>query len=242
MRAIQKRVVDANRKISDKARHDTLHAPDGIHLTDLGQLAMAYAILKGLGAPAEVSAVEIDAAGRKLLRADGCQVTDLVVHDGTLEFTRLDAGLPFNYGVLYGLHYRSAPVPDGLNRYMLKVKGLADGKYEVLAGGRSTGVFTASQLAAGVNIASSTTDPWQPGGPWDAQAGVLKSLTDARHEVVMADVQARLNVPDSATAEQLAKQARAVDDRIVEMQRIVARPQPYRFIVKKHKETIRTKE
>src|SRR5262249_56740181 len=57
MREIQKKVLESNQKVPDKAKHDTLHAADGIHLNDLGQLAMAYAILKGLGAPAQVSAV-----------------------------------------------------------------------------------------------------------------------------------------------------------------------------------------
>src|SRR5262249_35016952 len=117
MREIQKKVLESNQKVPDKAKHDTLHAADGIHLNDLGQLAMAYAILKGLGAPAEVSAVEIDAGGRKVLRADGCKVSDLVLKDSALEFTRLDEGLPFNYGVFYALNYRYVPVPESLNRY-----------------------------------------------------------------------------------------------------------------------------
>src|SRR5262249_55055777 len=106
--------------------------------------------------------------------------------------------------------------------------------YEVTAAGRSTGVFSAAQLAAGVNLASATADPWQPGGPWDAQAGALKSLTDARHEVGLGSMQARLQLPGSPTAEQLGKQAGGFDERIFEMQRTVARPQPYRFVVRKH--------
>src|SRR5262249_48953770 len=148
---------------------------------------------------------EVDVKGRKVVRADGCKVSDLVVKDGALEFTRLDEGLPFNYGVFYALHYRYVPVPDGLNRYLLKVTGLEDGRYEVTGGGRGTGVFTAAQLAAGVNLASATADPWQPRGPWDAQAGVLKSLTDARHEVGLANAQARFNLPGSPTAEELGR-------------------------------------
>jgi lysophospholipase L1-like esterase len=233
MRGIQRKVLAANEKVADKTKRDSLHAPDGVHLTDLGQLAMAFAILKGLGAPADVSAVRIDAVGPKLLGANGCKVDDLRSEGGRLEFTRHDAGLPFNYGIFYGLNYRYVPVPDELNRYLLTVANLPAGRYEVTADGRGAGTFTADQLAAGANIASTTPDPWAPGGPWNAQANLLKSLTDARHEIGLADAHARHDLPGSAVAEELGKQAGAFDDRIVEMQRTVARPRPYKFVIKK---------
>ena len=50
MRHIQRTVSKANATAKPQDRQ-TLHASDGIHLNDLGQLAMAFAILKGLGAP-----------------------------------------------------------------------------------------------------------------------------------------------------------------------------------------------
>jgi len=55
MREIQRRIVAANAREKDPTRHTRLHVDDGIHLNDLGQLAMGHALLKGLGAPAEVS-------------------------------------------------------------------------------------------------------------------------------------------------------------------------------------------
>jgi hypothetical protein len=234
MRGIQKRVAAANETVADKAKRDTLHAADGIHLSDLGQLAMAFAILKGLGAPADVSSVEIDARGAKLVAAKGCAVTGLTAADGDLQFTRLDEGLPFNYGRFYPLHYRYVPVPAEFNRYLLSVKNLSPGRYEITADGRRAGVFSAEQLAAGVNLASTTPDPWQPGGPWDAQADVLKSLTDARHEVTLARTQSRAYLPDRPPTDELDKQSAEVDARLVEMQRTVARPRPYRFVIKPH--------
>ena len=234
MRGIQKSIWAANAKVADKAKHDTLHAPDGVHLNDLGQLAMAYAILKGLGAPADVSAVTVDADGAKLVAAKGCAVKDLVSRDGALEFTRLDEGLPFNYGIFYALNYRYVPVPSELNRYLLTVKSLPKGRYEVTADGRGLGVFTAEQLAGGVDLASATADPWQPGGPWNAQANALKALTDARYEVLSAGAQLRAAIPGSPATGQLGKQAGEFDTKIVEMQRNVAKPQPYQFVVKKY--------
>jgi hypothetical protein len=234
MRGIQKKIAAANAKNPDKAKHDSLHAADGVHLNDLGQLAMAFAILKGLGAPTDVSAATIDAKGAKVVTAAGCKVTAVEAADGGVAFTRLDAGLPFNHGIFYGLHYRYVPVPDELNRYLLTVTNLPEGRYEVTADGRSAGVFTAEQLGAGANIASTTPDPWQPGGPWNAQGNLLKSLTDARHEVVTAKTHARVYLPGSPAAEQLGTQAVAADDQLVEMQRTIAKPRAYRFIVKRY--------
>ena len=167
-------------------------------------------------------------------------MTGLAAKDGAIEFTRLDEGLPFNYGIFYGLHYRYVPVPDELNRYLLTVANLPAGKYEVTADGRSAGVFTAGQLAAGVNIASTTPDPWQPGGPWDAQADVLKSLTDARHEVATAKVHSRVLLPGSPAAEELGRQGGEFDAKIVGMQRTVAKPRPYRFVIKPHEPPAKT--
>jgi hypothetical protein len=232
MRGIQKRVVAANEPMTDKSKRDSLHAPDGVHLTDLGQLAMGFAVLKGLGAPAEVSSAEVDAAGAKLVRAAGCQVTDVRSKGREVQFSRLDDGLPFNYGIFYGLNYRYVPVPDELSRYLLTVTGLPAGRYEVTADGRSAGAFTAAQLAAGVNVASRTADPWQPGGPWNAQANLLKRLTDARHEVGLTNGDAGVTLPGRPVAEEFGKRAAALDERIVEAQRTVARPQPYRFVVR----------
>ena len=233
MRAIQKKVWKANEGITDKDKRATLHAVDGIHLNETGQLAMAFAILKGLGAPADVSSVRIDARESKLLAAKGCAVRDLTGKDGSLEFTRLDEGLPFNYGIFFGLHYRFVPIPDELNRYLLAVTNLPEGRYEVVADERGVGTFTADQLAAGVNIASTTTDVWQPGGPWNAQANVLQSLTEARHHLLTAKMQAAAHRLAKPLPQELSQQADHANEQIEAMQRLAARPRPYHFVIRR---------
>src|SRR5262249_40543871 len=147
---------------------ETLHAADGVHLNDLGQVAMARAILKGLNAPADVSSVRIDAKTAKVSEAKGCKVTNAATKDGELTFMRLDEGLPFNQGLFFALHYRFVPIPDELSRYMLRIDNLAAGRYEIKADDRSLGTFTAAQLGKGVNITFATASAWQPGGPWNA--------------------------------------------------------------------------
>lgn len=117
MREIQRRVIESNRqsKPEDAVR---LHVKDGIHLEELGQIAMAYAMIKGLGAPEEISSVNVDAAA-SAGSGNGCKMTDLSVTADGVKFTRLDNGLPLNLGSLWQLQHRWIPFPDGLNGYRL---------------------------------------------------------------------------------------------------------------------------
>lgn len=231
MRAIQRRVLEFNQgKPADQ--QETLHAKDTIHLSDLGQLAMAYAILKGLGAPEVVSTAGIDAESGTASIQEGCTISDVVKSDDgkTLSFTRLDAGLPFNNGAFAGLSYRFVPMND-LNKYRLQVINLGFGKYSLTVDGRKVGEWTWGQLVKGVDIASDTPDAWEPGGPWDAQATALKELTDARLDVDLATRLSGAYLPESNVLPTLRQQSSYANDRLEELQRLVARPRPYRFVL-----------
>ncbi len=232
MRGIQKKIWAHNEKLKESAKNVSLHAADGVHLNDLGQLAMAYAILKGLDAPAEVSSAQLDGQDPKRVVASKCKISDIVIKDGSLEFTRLDQGLPFNYGLFYALNFAWVPVQDELNRYMLTVNNLTADRYEVTVDGRKIGTFTRQALAKGVNIASATGDAWQPGGPWDAQAQVLKSLTEARHDLAVAQVLANAYVKEGPLPLQITLNAIRTDDDLVALQRLVAQPRAYRFVIR----------
>ncbi len=216
-----------------KQEKATLHVADGVHLNDVGQLAMALAILKGLGAPADVSSVSIDAREPKLLGAEGCRVTDLAKKGDEIEFVRLDRGLPLNNGIFFQLQFRFVPVPDQLNRYMLTVANLPVGRFEVIADGRSAGNFSSEELAKGVNISSSTADGWEPGGPWNAQANVLQALTQSR--VNWEALHCRRLLSESHGVGFAAEQGRGTNQRQTrgDVQRIVAKPKPYHFVIKR---------
>jgi lysophospholipase L1-like esterase len=234
MRSIQKRIKAANEHARDEGARSTLHARDGIHLNDLGQLAMAFAIIKGLGAPADVSSVTIETqdGGPALIESTGCRVTNLKGDATGLEFDRADDGLPINFGVFGALQFRFVPIPDELNRYMLTVRDLPPGRYGVEVDGRKLGAFTAAALGRGVNIASATADGWEPGGPWDAQAALLVEVTDARDRVALARAQAGRYLPGSPSRAELDARAAAIDLEIEGLQRVIARPAPYHFVIR----------
>lgn len=233
MRAIQKHVWQTNAKLTDEKRRAILHAADGAHLTEAGQMAMAYAILKGLGAPAEVSAATVDAREAKVLDASGCVVSDVKSSADGVEFDRLDEGLPINFGAMAAFYFWHIPYPQELNRYMLTVKNLADGKYELLANGRKVGTWPHAALDKGINISFATANPWEPGGPWDAQSNVVVRLTEARHELDLSRMMARLYDPKLQDDPKWQADTAEANERIERLQREAARPRKYHFIVRR---------
>ena len=233
MREVQRRVLAANATQPDRAKHISLHVGDGVHLNDLGQMAMGYSILKGLGAPADVSTAELDAQDGTVIRDDGCVVSEVRTTGDSLAFTRLDDRLPLNQAPLWMLHGFYIPLGDQLNRYNLSVAHLPEGRYDVLAGGRPLGTWSASELSAGISIASATADPWQPGGPWHAQGHAVKALTDLRDtlDFTRRDMAAFLGAHPRQT--ELMKTAATIEENLIALQRDMARPVPVDFVIRR---------
>lgn len=231
MRKVQRKVLAWNKALKDGKGKESLHAADGVHLNELGHLAMAWAILKGLGAPADVSSASIDAKTSKVAQT-GCDVTHVDTKPESVTFTRLDDGLPLNQGIFFALNYRFVPIFDELNRYMLKITGLVEGKYDVLAGGRKVGSWTDKQLAAGINICSATADGWQPGGPWNVQANILRELTEARNQLSVGMLLSK-TYQTEAEAAAPRRQAAEINNRLEQLQREIAKPRPYQFEIRK---------
>ena len=243
MREVQRRVINANAAQKDKDKNEPtrMHVKDGIHLNDLGQLAMAYAILKGLGAPADVSSAVVDAAASKTIDAKGCQISDVSLKDGELSFIRLDEGLPLNLYTFWVLQQLYVPIGSELNKYELAIRNLPEGKYAITAGGRGLGQWSANDLARGINIASATADPWHSGGPWDAQARVIKIFTDMRDELVFASRDMQQELTSHGKLTELTATAQDIENRIVALQRATARPIPVQFVIRKVSETAKAK-
>lgn len=232
MRAAQRRMLAANAMEPDESKQARMHVEDGVHLNDLGQMSMAFAILKGLGAPAEVSAATIDARAAKVVAAESCRISGVQRQAGGVSFTRIDDRLPLNLAPLWLIEGRFVPFTVELNRYVLTVTNLAAGQYEILAAGRLLGKWDAKALASGVNLASATADPWQPGGPWDAQAQALKIFVDARDDLEFA----RRGMDQSLTAHPRLSALRAsttgIEQSLIDFQRELSQPVPVAFVVR----------
>lgn len=233
MREIQRRIVTANANEKDPKRQTRLHVDDGVHLNDLGQLAMGYALLRGLGAPAEVSSVALDAAHLRATDTQNCRVSRIQRLADGVSFVRLDRGLPLNLGIFSALNHRWIPIPETLNRYRLQIAGLDPGDYEVRAEGRLLGKYSAERLARGENIASATSNGWEPGGPWDAQSDAVKEVVDARDKAWGAEHFRQQFNQDNPDSPRLERQAKTADDALTALARSMAKPYPYRFEIRK---------
>ena len=227
MREIQRRLLESNAtaKPGDQIR---LHVKDGIHLEEIGQVAMAYAMLKGLGAPEEVSSATLSYSGGSA-EGKGCAISEVVKSDGGIAFTRLDDGLPLSLGPFTAFQFRWVPMQDGLNRYILTVRDLPEGEYEIKVDGRPIGKTKAADLARGQNISGMTANGWEPGGPWECQSCVVKELVDARDKLWMGGVlQSRL-LSSSADTKTFLQTLAEQETQLVDLQRRAAKPKPYHF-------------
>ena len=131
----------------------TIGGGDAVHPGPIGHTIMAWAILKGLGASAEVSRVEIDAAAQKAVTADGCHVDNLKVANQMVGFDRLDYALPMPIDPKAEPALKLAPILDDLDRYELKITGLPAGTYEVSVDGETVGKVSGEDLTKGWNLA-----------------------------------------------------------------------------------------
>jgi lysophospholipase L1-like esterase len=219
MREIQKPLWDSRRG-SVQANRTPLHSKDGIHLSVMGQYALAYSILEGLGAPAGVSSVTVTAGNPDDMTADGCTVTNLH-NDGTIiEFSRLDEGLPLTPGNAFRLFAPVIPALRRLSTYELTVRDLPRGQYAVSANGQSIGTFSDFHLGKGLNLAEVS------GTPWARQAKIVQWLTEARNALAFGTKPALYPAADERW-QALGGVATTNADSLTDLQRSAAKPTPY---------------
>jgi lysophospholipase L1-like esterase len=205
---------------------------DPVHPGPPGQLMMAAALLKELGADGFVSSVTLDADG-KVVEAKGCQVDGAKAADGKLTFDRLDECLPF-------------PLPDEaravlplystileLSQYTLKVTGLKDGSYLLKINGVPTATLTAKELEAGVNLTAFGPKPQaKEVNPIAAQGKAILTAVAAKEGLVSQWRGLSKNAHAAGAAPELkdhlaalTKKVEAADDQI----RTAAKPQKLHF-------------
>lgn len=155
---------------------------DPVHPGATGQLMMAAALLKELGADPFVSSVTLDAAG-KVIEAKGCKVESVKADGGTISFERLDERLPFPIPEEARAVVAFDPTILALSQYTLKVSGLKDGTYSLKVQGVQTATLTAKELATGVNLTAFGPTP-KGANPIAAQGVKILSLVSAKESLV----------------------------------------------------------
>lgn len=167
--------MDFSAPFTALAQHEQATTPsfslcvgDRIHPDNDGHMVMAYLWLKAQGfAGGKVADVAIDAPASKVLTADNCAVTNVRRNGRTVEFDYLANALPYPLDtVAHGLGAkrsqadatRLVPFMEEMNSEMLTVKGLK-GNYELFIDGQQIGVWSAKELASGINLAAQVYTP-----------------------------------------------------------------------------------
>jgi lysophospholipase L1-like esterase len=210
---------------------DAARAPgliqDRIHPGPGVQLIMAGALLRAWNAPAVVSAVAIDAAGRRVAGQENARVDGLRVED-SISWTQLDSALPMPLNPKdrpLALAIQASDVEQALNQQILRVSGLQAPHCRLKVDGEDVGEFTREQLATGINLALSST-------PMFRQAQAVHDLT-LRHNSIhfqrWRSVQLPLADHGYAGLSRALEALDALEAEIVAEQRAKAKPVPHRF-------------
>jgi lysophospholipase L1-like esterase len=203
--------------------------PDRVHPGPGGHLIMAEGLLEAWNAPATVAAVEIDAAAKRVARADNTKVTELEVGSG-VTWTETDGSLPMPVDLsdkVVALAVRSSDFIEALDQEPLKATGLATARYSLAIDGEKIGDFTKQQLEEGINLAVLPT-------PMAKQAATVHDLTLKHNDIHFArwrDVEVTLQdykqSREAAAVDALDK----LEDEIVQQQRAEAQPKPRHYVL-----------
>ncbi len=204
---------------------------DAVHPGYPGQLMMAAALLKELGADGFVSSATLDSAA-KVTEAKGCKMDAAKAEGEKIEFDRLDERLPFPIPDEARCVLPLCPAILELSQYTLKVTGLKDGNYVLKINGIATATLTAKELGEGVNLTA--FDALQPreANPIVARGRAILAAVVAKEGLVSQwralSPKAHAPNPVADLADQLAaltKKVEEADEKIRE----AAKPQKLHF-------------
>ncbi len=149
--------------------------PWGNEPSHAAQSVMAYAVLKGLGFGDQPASLNINVRFGRMSAAK-CTVSGLHITDNKVVFIRTDAALPTYLDPEADKMKAYLPFSKELNNYPLTVSGLSEGRWKLTVQGIEVGVFTADELAAGVNL---TDKP----GPWTEMGKKVNAITKLQDDI-----------------------------------------------------------
>jgi len=190
--------VAALQKARDASASNRVNGGDAVHPGPPGQLLMAWAILKGLRAPALVSSAEINGRGARVVKAEKCRISGLRKSGDGVRFTRADDALPWWLPPAARPILQWAPIAEDLDQYLLKITGLPEGRYQLRIDGQEVAAVTAADLAKGYNMALLEE------GPTARQAQAVNDAVFAKnryyHDMIFRGVVLNGQVPQEGKA------------------------------------------
>jgi lysophospholipase L1-like esterase len=219
--AMLKKAADTDKEQAQKI------LPDRVHPAPAGHLIMAAALIKAWHGTALVSDVSIDMSSGKVLTKNA--KVEQVMGSLGVGWTTTESALPLPIDPkdkLMDLAVKSSDIIETLDQEMLRVTGLAAGKWELKIDGLSVGTFTAEALSKGINLATLNT-------PMLKQSLEVHALTikhNNMHAFSWRSIQTGLAADASPYTKQNAMYALdKLDNELVAEQRAAAQPRPHRY-------------
>lgn len=204
---------------------------DPVHPGAPGQLMMAAALLKALGAKSFVSSATIDATGKVVVAKD-CKISEVAATGDSLTFNRLDERLPFPIPEETRAVVALYPTILELSEYTLQLPGLKPGSYQLKINGIAATTCTADQLAAGINLTNLASEPGAAANPIVVQSRGILNAVAAKESLVSQwrGLSQRAHTAGAAAElkDDLAKLTSKVEEADAAIRK-VAQPQPLRF-------------
>ena len=202
--------------------------PDRVHPTEAGHLVMMQSLLAAWGAPALVTAVELDGARGRLVAASNTQVSELAKAEGGLRWSQLDRALPMPVDLsdpVIDLTLAASGFVNRLDLQPLKVTGLGAGSFALRIDDQQVGVFRGADLARGINLATLPT-------PMGKQAGDVHELTLKHNDLHFTRwrlVQTRLEKDGAQQTGGALDALDKLEQELIDRQHATARPKLRRF-------------
>ena len=211
--------INAERQQRDP--YDTIIGPDRVHPGPAGHLIMAWLFLQAQQVPSLVSRVSVDARSGQVTECANATVSHLAKQGDGWMFLLQEKALPFPVDAHAWNALTFLPIERDLNDERVVIGGLPSGRYALVIDGEVMGVYAASDLAEGIELACNTATPQY------RQAQAVAALNAQRHatEKVLRNYAAvrwflkhcQVN-PDDAAAVDAFYQAAAYKDGYFEAQ------------------------
>lgn len=168
-------MVELTAKIQEEDENNTMTIWDCVHPSAMGEMAMAYYILKAQGADEKVAEIISPESGG--VETVHREVTDFYKGENGLRWTMKAETLPMAMTYEFQEFHQWFDLVGELNREMLLVEGMeADTPYILTVGETQVGSFTGKELAEGINLAL------EEAHPLEARMMEVEALNQQWHE------------------------------------------------------------
>jgi lysophospholipase L1-like esterase len=201
--------------------------PDSVHPDPAGHLVMAYLAMRQIDAPRTVGEIVIE--GEAVKEAKVATVSNVTASDGGVELDLALPFLPFYVPKDARKALELVPLQDELNRFRLRATPPAGEAALVLSiDGKTAGVFTAQELARGIDLGLLDNAPWSEAGRvlWETAQYRWKKHFEAWRQMGIDKPLSMM--PALATFEPLARAQRAYADDLGRSLGELAQPRTYR--------------